>query len=74
MALDGTSMGTEIFNALDSAGYIANDPGQAEAMWQEISKAIIAHFEANSVVPSGIAVSVDPNTGAGSTTGPGSIT
>ena len=47
MAMNGTTMGTEIYDALVAGGYIASDEGDAEAIWQEIATAIVAHIQTN---------------------------
>lgn len=47
MAMSGATMGTEIFDALKSAGYISDDEGDAEAVWQTIADAIVAHIQTN---------------------------
>lgn len=74
MALDGTQLGDEIYQALVNGGYVAEDRGDANAIWQAVGQAIVDHFEANGEVPSGIAVQVDTSTGAGSTQEAGDIT
>lgn len=47
MAMDGNQLGTEIYDALVNAGYMADDPGNAEAIWQEIGTAIVQHIKTN---------------------------
>lgn len=76
MAMSGTSLGTEIKNALEGAGFLisSSDPNvDPEAIWQEIADAIVAHIQTNAIVNIGIAVQVSTSTGTGATTGPGTI-
>ena len=47
MALDGNACGTAIFQSLQSAGYVSEDPGDAEAIMQIICTEIFSHIEAN---------------------------
>lgn len=78
MALNGTTLGTEIKDALVTAlgilGIDIEDEDEVEDIWQAIAETIVTHITTNAVVPSGITVSVDPQTHAGSTTGTGTVT
>lgn len=77
MAMNGSSLGTEIKNALIAAELAVDDPS-VEAIWQVIAGAIVTHIQANATisttVAAGIVVQVTPATGTGATTAPGSGT
>ena len=72
MAMNGTTLGHAIRDALIASGH-AVAGSDTTAIWETIGNAIVAHIAANARVASGIAVSVDPELGTGSTTGTGTI-
>lgn len=81
MSLNAAQLGTQIKNALVSAGYVLDDAdarADCEAIWQAIAGAIVSHIqtsaEVSTTVAAGVAVQVDPTTGIGATTGTGAGT
>jgi len=47
MAMDGNTLGSEVYQALVDAGCMADDPGNAEDIWQTIGTAIVQHIKTN---------------------------
>ena len=84
MALDADRLANAIVDALDSAGKFDSSLDKAEAkaesldtfklVAEEIVSEFVDNAELDGVADQGIAVSVDPNTGTGSTTAPGDLT
>jgi len=74
MPFDSTAVAQALVSELENvAGVDITNDAQAEENIEIIVSAIWDEIEANAVVESGIAVQVDPNTGAGSTQEQGSI-
>jgi len=79
MAMNADNLGAEIWDALETAGYVrGDDEDLGKAIWQVVAGAIVDHITSNaevsSTVAAGIACSVDPGSHVGSTTGTGSAT
>jgi hypothetical protein len=47
--MNGSTLGTEVFDALVAAG-VAIDSADARTAWDEIGKAIVSHIQNNAVV------------------------
>lgn len=77
MALNKTQLKTDIDTLLNALLAYDGSLGQTQADAIEKFKTDLADaidtFVKSGTIPSGIAVSVDPNTGVGSTTGTGTI-
>jgi hypothetical protein len=69
MAMNGSWLGQEIYNAIISASAPPEVQEQVLQLWQKIGAAIVAHITTNSEAPPGIAVSTPASPGA--TTGTG---
>lgn len=73
MAMNSSTLAGAMKTKLLAAGFSYGDDQVDDAL-QAIAEAVVEHITANAEVSSGIAVSVDTETGAGNTTGAGSIT
>ena len=80
MSMNGSTLGTAIATALESAGYLADgiSVGDIEALWQVVGGEIISHITTNAVITNTalptIPVQVVPATGTGATTAPDVVT
>lgn len=69
MALNGNTLGQEIWDALDAAGY-PMDPTALD-VWKAVANAIVDHVTANAQVDTNTSSNVVVTSVSGVTTGPG---
>lgn len=77
MAMNGTTMGDEVWTELVAGGFVVDDDdNKGKAAWEAICGKIVAHIQNNAAVSttvaSGITCAVDPVSHNGATTGTGS--
>lgn len=73
MAMNKAVLGKALADLVISPDAPADQQATILQMWTDIADAIITHIQDNAVVQAGIAVTVAPTTGTGSTTGTGTI-
>jgi hypothetical protein len=74
MAMNGNDLGDAIALAITSPLAPPAVTASVQQLWRKIGSALVTYLTANAEVPSGIAVTTDPATGTGATTGPGTVT